>query len=401
MSSAGVSLDRLFHLHRFQKTIDYFPLFFYFPFGISLAVVRFFIGCHAFLAACILPKSSAFRRFVLRSICFVLGIVVRQENCHYRAKQVKVIISNHITILDHLAVDLVLSSILPSVWDLPNLLSWLLGFKDLGVKKGRDVLLQNVKKHTKEGATTNGNVGLLKFSTWPFSLDQPVQPVLITVSRLPLLDISPSTLDSRWWSDIFWFLFTPFTFFTLRYLPYMDKKPDETTEEFARRVQYVMAHELGIKATCFTCVEKVAYATRKLCLPLTSFQQQNEINLNEMINQVKGVLPNVPLDLIRHDLIITKNVDLTISRILEGSINYIPELKHLYSLSQGSEKFQKTKCLCDAVAKDLPALRSPSTNSTTDSFKKSSKDRIKLYEERKAQLIKNARMRYINKHCVL
>ncbi|XP_023232509.1 ancient ubiquitous protein 1 homolog [Centruroides sculpturatus] len=150
MSSAGVSLDQLFHLHRFQKTIDYFPLFFYFPFGISLAVVRFFIGCHAFLAACILPKSSAFRRFVLRSISFVLGIVVRQENCHYRAKQVKVIISNHITTLDHLAVDLVLSSILPSVWDLPNLLNWLLGFKDLGVKKGRDVLLQNVKKHTKE-----------------------------------------------------------------------------------------------------------------------------------------------------------------------------------------------------------------------------------------------------------
>ncbi|XP_023231731.1 ancient ubiquitous protein 1-like [Centruroides sculpturatus] len=126
----------------------------------------------------------------------------------------------------------------------------------------------------------------------------------------------------------------------------------------------------------------------------------SEINLNEMISQVKGVLPNVPLDLIRHDLIITKNVDLTISRILEGSINYIPELKHLYSLSQGSEKFQKTKCLCDAVAKDLPIHSSPSTNATTDAFKKSSKDRIKLYEERKAQLIKNARMSYINKHCV-
>lgn len=407
-------MDQLFHVYRFQKTVDYFLLFFYFPFGLSLAVVRFFIGCHAFLVACVLPKSSAFRRFVLRSMCIVLGIIVRQENHHYRVKNVKLIVSNHLTTLDHLAVDLVLSSILPSVWDLPSPLNWLLGFKDFGVKKGRDVLIVNVKKHIEEsdipilafpeGATTNGNVGLLKFSSWPFSLNHPVQPLLITVSRLSILDISPSILESTWWSDIFWFLFTPFTFFTLRYLPFMSKKSNETEEEFTRRVQQIMAHELGVKATTFTCADKVAYAKKKFYLSSSSIYQQNEINLIEMINEVKAVLPNVPLDLIRHDLIITKNVDLTINRILEGSINYIPELKNLYSSSKsyGNEKSQNVKCLFNMpLKKEASFQNSISLNTEASSFEKTPENQFKSYEERKALFIKNAKMRYIHKHCVL
>ncbi len=35
----------------------------------------------------------------------------------------------------------------PSVWDLPPLLMWMLGYTDMGAKKGRDTLIENVKKH--------------------------------------------------------------------------------------------------------------------------------------------------------------------------------------------------------------------------------------------------------------
>ena len=34
-----------------------------------------------------------------------------------------------------------------SIWDLPEILSWLLGYHDLGAKHGRETLIQNAKKH--------------------------------------------------------------------------------------------------------------------------------------------------------------------------------------------------------------------------------------------------------------
>lgn len=161
-------------------------------------------------------------------MCGVLGIVVKEENASIDIKsKTRVIISNHITNIDHLAVDLVLPCIVPGVWDLPKYLNWGLGFHDFGVKHGRDVLIENVKMHLNstsgpipilcypEGATTNGKTGLLKFGSWLFTIETPMQPIYITVYR-PLLPISVSVLGSRWWSDLFWFLVVPFTVFTIK-----------------------------------------------------------------------------------------------------------------------------------------------------------------------------------------
>ncbi len=162
-------------------------------------------------------------------MCSVLGIIVKEENASVKTKSTtKVIISNHITNIDHLAVDLVLPCIVPGVWDLPKFLNWGLGFHDFGVKQGRDVLIENVKSHLNlnenpipilsypEGATTNGRVGLLKFSSWLFTLDLQMQPIFIRATRPPPINISTSVLGSRWWSDLFWFLFVPFTIFNIK-----------------------------------------------------------------------------------------------------------------------------------------------------------------------------------------
>jgi len=42
----------------------------YFPVGFVLAVLRMFIGLQAFVAACVLPKTSLLRRFVLCSLMY-------------------------------------------------------------------------------------------------------------------------------------------------------------------------------------------------------------------------------------------------------------------------------------------------------------------------------------------
>ena len=171
----------------------------------------------------------AFFSFILRTMCGVLGIVVKEENASIDIKsKTRVIISNHITNIDHLAVDLVLPCIVPGVWDLPKYLNWGLGFHDFGVKQGRDVLIENVKMHLNssegpipilcypEGATTNGRVGLLKFGSWLFTLDCQMQPIYISIWRPTPIRISTSVLGSRWWSDLFWFLVVPFTVFTIK-----------------------------------------------------------------------------------------------------------------------------------------------------------------------------------------
>lgn len=39
-------------------------------------------------------------------------------------RETKLIIANHVTTLDHMAVDLIEPCILPSVWDIPDVLRW-------------------------------------------------------------------------------------------------------------------------------------------------------------------------------------------------------------------------------------------------------------------------------------
>lgn len=201
----------------------------YFPVGLVLAILRMFVGLQAFVAACVLPKTSFLRRLVLRVMCTLLGFVVVQDHLKRRDSRARILIANYTTTMDRLAVELVFPCVMPSMWDMPSLLNCILGYNDMGAKHGRETLIVSAKKHClesrlpllafPEGATTNGRVGLLKFSVWPFSLDQPVQPMVIRIVR-PWFTarISPSLVDSYWWTDLFWFLFVPYSCFHLQLL---------------------------------------------------------------------------------------------------------------------------------------------------------------------------------------
>ena len=43
-----------------------------------------------------------------------------------------------------------------------------------------------------------------------------VQPVSIQIWRPPFTDVAASALATGFWADIFWFLFVPFTVFTIK-----------------------------------------------------------------------------------------------------------------------------------------------------------------------------------------
>lgn len=53
-------------------------------------------------------------------------------------RKMHLLVANHISTLDHMAVDLIEPCILPSVWDIPNVLRWY-------VSRKWDILLLNVQ----------------------------------------------------------------------------------------------------------------------------------------------------------------------------------------------------------------------------------------------------------------
>lgn len=229
----------------------------------------------------------------------------------------------------------------PSVWDIPCVLNWGHIYKSFSSpQEPNRVALktfidsqQNVSLlGFPEAAITNGSA-LMKFSqTWPFELGVPVQAVAIKATRSsPFRDLSIATLDSSWFTDLVWLLFCPWTTFHVCRLPAVGRGREETVEEFSQRVAEMLAAQLGVCATPYTKAEKLEFIKRmqreRLQVQRRSQEAQTRSNhhLVHMANQVKEVLPDVPLLVIMQDLQETNNVDSTISRIVDGVVRYVPE----------------------------------------------------------------------------
>ncbi|PIK58580.1 putative ancient ubiquitous protein 1 [Apostichopus japonicus] len=228
------------------------------------------------------------------------------------------------------------------------------GISDMGASQGRQSLVNNVKQYKEkhpvlafpEGAMTNGKVGLLKFSTWPFSVEDAVQPICISASR-PMLSTSLCYISSSLWMDMLWFLFVPCTLFHIKILPVMKKQESQTAEEFAQQVQETIAKELSVEATKFTSQDKSEYLKRK------------RIDTNLGKEQ-------------------TNSVDATITNIVEGKTTKDateepatePDIKTDVKVSASSLKFADSQ------------------------FGKTSKDRQKSLEERKLALLASAKRHF-------
>uniref|UniRef100_A0A915Q3B4 CUE domain-containing protein n=1 Tax=Setaria digitata TaxID=48799 RepID=A0A915Q3B4_9BILA len=360
-----------------SSTFQRFLLYTYIPFGILLFCIRIVIGVHIFLTACILRKTMLLRCTVLRVMSCLLGFVVFSGGpAGGWDHKTHLLVANHISTLDHMAVDLIEPCILPSVWDIPNILRWCLGYKDLGARQGRAELIRRSRVFCEnnvlplltfpEGAVTSGCTGLLKFSTWPFEVADTVQPVLISIYRPFFGNIAVSVLGGAWWQDVFYFLFVPFTIMKVRWLHPVHRKrssnsgePNETIEEFTKRVADIMATKLGIAATSFTSQDAVEEAKRHLegrrqsfldirlnsDSPRKSRSWQNVRSLSEHLDalamKIKQAFPAVPLVAIREDLEQTQDGNTTCERITAGKIRVNP-LKN-DDLSPGTNPQQWSK----------------------------------------------------------
>lgn len=146
------------------------------------------------------------------------------------------------------------------------------------------------------------------------------------------------------------------------------------------------------------------------------------MDLISMAQTVKGVLPQVPIDVIRRDLIVTNNVDETITRLLDRTVYYDAEAEVIPAATKKEETARKEPAKKEATSsggdkaasstagqeavqsnpvkteKELKTI-SPMTFSTkAPTFEKDPQLRMKSYQERKKQLLEIARAHYIEKH---
>ncbi|KAM6220639.1 lipid droplet-regulating VLDL assembly factor AUP1 [Rhynchocyon petersi] len=386
--------ERLFDSHRLPG--DGFlllALLLYAPVGFCLLVLRLFLGIHVFLVSCALPD-SVLRRFVVRTMCAVLGLVARQEDAGLRDHRVRVLVSNHVTPFDHNMVNLLTSCSTPLLNSPPSFVCWSRGFLEVD---GRGDLVESLRRFCAstglpptplllfpEEEATNGREGLLHFSSWPFSIQDVVQPLTLRVQR-PLVSVTVS--DASWVSELLWSLFVPFTVYQVRWLCPVHRQLGEGNEEFALRVQQLLAKELGQTGTRLTAADKAEHIKRQrrprirpqaTRSSLPSSPGPSDSHLAALARRVKEVLPHVPLGVIQRDLARTGSVDLTITNLLEGAVAFLPE-----DVTEGTLSRPK-----------FPSSGPANPQPTALTFAKSSWARQESLQERKQALYQYARRRF-------
>ncbi|XP_038868214.1 lipid droplet-regulating VLDL assembly factor AUP1-like [Salvelinus namaycush] len=383
----------------------------YSPVGLCLMLLRIFVGAHVFLVSCALPDSLA-RRFIVRVMSSVLGMHVRQNSPRFRDKSTKLYICNHVTQFDHNIVNLLTSCNTPMLEDSAGFVCWARGFMELGAVSGQDEM-ESLRRYCSspgtlplllfpEEDTTNGRSGLLKFSSWPFSLTDSIQPVALQVKR-PFLALS--TPDSFWLTELLWTFFVPCTVYHVRWLPPVSRQDEESLQEFANKIQGLLATELGVVSTQITKADKAEHVKRKRHVaphttasnlgarprPLGFMVRSSgveELRISRMAQQVKEVLPDIPLGVITRDLVQTNCVDTTITNLLESTEEFPLEATGGATSAPGPSWRSLS----------FSAAPAPTIKPAAKSFGKSPVDRHMSLQERKEALYEFARRRYIEKH---
>uniref|UniRef100_A0AAY4CPT0 Lipid droplet-regulating VLDL assembly factor AUP1 n=1 Tax=Denticeps clupeoides TaxID=299321 RepID=A0AAY4CPT0_9TELE len=394
-------------------------LLLYSPVGLCLMLMRLFIGVHVFLVSCALPDSFI-RRFVVRIMCSVLGMHVRQRRPQMRDGSVKLYICNHVTQFDHNVINLLTSCSTPMLEDSAGFVCWARGFMELGAEtRARAELSDALRRYSSspgapplllfpEEDTTNGRAGLLKFSSWPFSLTDCVQPVTLLVKR-PFLAVT--TPESSWLAELLWTFFVPFTVYQVRWLPPVSRRDGDSLQDFAGRVQQLLAIDLGVVSTNITRADKAEHIKRKrhTAAPTAALSfgaRQRTANVGfvapgpvtedpkivRMAQQVKDVLPAVPLGVITRDLMKTNCVDTTITNLLESTEEYPPEVTG--GSTSGAARQQHPSSSSSFSSTAAISTVKPAAKM----FGKSPCERHMSLQERKEALYEYARRRYIEQH---
>ncbi|KAK4877069.1 hypothetical protein RN001_009575 [Aquatica leii] len=407
------NISELYELKRYpQNTLGLFTFIVYLPFGIILLLLRLILGIQVFVFGFLLPDVPAIQRILCKLLCATLGIKMCVENLD-KKENVSVYVSNYVSPFDHLVIRSVSGSVTPGKDMFNSLLTTSLGLRNFGSSLANfSIFKKNIQSTITENVVpihfqpefkqTNGKT-VLKFKTWPFEICNRVQPICVEIAR-PFLDIKVSTFDSAYWTDTLAYLFSPCTNYKIRFLPVVERMNLSETE-FAEKVREEIAHALKVELSEHSASDLMEWEKRIMedvvrremearQRPNTTAGLNSNPTIHRMACQVKEVLPMVPYNTICMDLMKTRNVDQTITNILEGNVTYVPESpSHTTPSAQSSSNV----IISPSTSKDQ-RFKGDSLSTAAPSFGKSAQDRTLSFQERKKQLIETARQRYIEKH---
>lgn len=283
-------------------------------------LLRLLVVLLVWLLASLLPDCDSLRVFLSYGIRIAFGIVVKIDTeSEPRDKQSRILIANNVSVLDHFVLRRTTETLIPnaSVWELPTALSNALGLQKMNMSS-KETLIANIKQFLStstysvtvqpEFGTTNSQVALLKFNSWPFSIETSVQPVAIKASRSEFVPVHLTSLASTWWTDVFWFMFVPYTVFILKYLK-IRRNPEH--EILVREVEKDIADALGLQTCSHTVSDKTEYEKRYRTRIFSNARPNrnapnsqviHSIEIQRMVRQVSEVLPLVPHNVILRDL---------------------------------------------------------------------------------------------------
>ncbi|XP_073524383.1 lipid droplet-regulating VLDL assembly factor AUP1 [Phyllobates terribilis] len=182
---------------------------------------------------------------------------------------------------------------------------------------------------------------------------------------------------SPWYVELFWTLFSPYSVYRIRWLPPVCRSPRESDDDFASRVQKLLALTLGVRGTKHTAADSTEHVKRRKRRETPQSAPTAPPATSHMAQRVKEVLPQVPLSVIQQDLAQTGCVDATITNLIEGRVPYLPEEES----HPGSETARGT-----AGSKPTPR-----------GFARRPEDRHLSLQERKEALYDCARRKYLEK----
>lgn len=387
-----IDIKNLFDESRFPSGWKLVSLLLYAPLGLVLVVLRLLISFHLWVLASILPDCQPLRTFLHNGLSLSFGIIVNTSpESEERNPETRILVANNVSTLDHFVIRRVAQAVTPSVWDLPSSLSEALGLQKMDMSS-KDALVVNIKQFlasTKsnialqpEFGATNNRVALLKFNSWPFGVEQAVQPVVLKAKRPEFVDVRLTSVASTTWTDVLWFMFVPYTIFTFKYLK-VRRNTDQ--EVLVREVEKEIADELSLQTSTHTVSDKNEYEKRYLREKVqnrgiqsrgsTTQQVGNNNEMLRMAQRVNEVLPMVPRNVVLRDLSKTRNADITIANLLDGIVTYTPEQPPSTVTAESSQtksQVQSTK-----------GMKVPGSLS---------------FQERKAKMIAEAREKYMEKH---
>lgn len=270
----NITIDKLYDHKRFKKStiLNYLVLVAYLPFGILCVIFRIIFLTFILLLSKLTQSKN--RRLINLLLIKAFGVKACFSNLsNFDFDRNSIIVANHVVHGDFLPFLLMKRTIIVigsgkmnSFWNFfESLVKKIVISEGLrGLRKAR-MEVKSVLENNEEGVSLlmfpEGTIGngkaLHKFNKFAFTFDVEIQPVYIRLNHLFPISLHP--IKSSHIMNVLYSLFVPRLQYDITFISKQKKDLNEKPEDFAARVQSLIADSVEIIPSNFTIEDKNNY----------------------------------------------------------------------------------------------------------------------------------------------